>query len=183
VISKNALEAGGEEVFSTSLRDKLAGVVLYAMLQKVESSLDESVTALRDMIVSEFIDINKAVLQNSYKEGVSELEVLLRIIQQKHRIELAKSLKKSEADGLHALLARFRLFQIDGDNGMEVSEHVISGELSRSVRIAGANSKPLAPPTDRRSRAKSGMTREDHPLQDLARAAGGGRQTILPERT
>lgn len=143
VISKNVLEADGEEVLSTSLRNKLAGVVLYAMLQKVESSLDDSVTALRDMIVAEFADINKAVLQNSYKEGVSELDVLLRIIQQKHRIELAKSLKVGGADGLHALLARFRLFQIDGDSGMEVSDHVISGELSRICRAEVMTEGPL----------------------------------------
>ena len=143
MISKNALEVDGEAVLSNSLRDKLAGVILYAMLQKVESSLDESVTALRDMIVTEFTDINKAVLQNSYKEGVSELEVLLRIIQQKHRIELAKSLKKVDADGLHSLLARFRLFQIDGDNGVEASDHVISGELSHICRAEVITDGPL----------------------------------------
>lgn len=143
VISKNALESDGEAVLSTSLRDKLAGVILYAMLQKVESSLDQSVTALRDIIVTEFTDINKAVLQNSYKEGVSELEVLLRIIQQKHKIELAKSLKKIEADGLHALLARFRLFQIDGDNGIETGDHVISGELSHICRAEVITDGPL----------------------------------------
>ncbi|MBR1290165.1 MULTISPECIES: hypothetical protein [Bradyrhizobium] len=143
VISKNVLENNGEEVLSRSLRDKLAGVVLYAMLQKVESSLDDSVVALRDIIVTEFIDINKAVLQNSYKEGVSELEVLLRIIQQKHRIELAKSLKAGDRDGLHELLARFRLFQIDGDNGVEVSDHVISGELSRICRAEVMTEGPL----------------------------------------
>lgn len=111
VISKNSLEAGGEQILSNSLRDKLAGVILYSMLERVEQSLEGSVAAMRGILVSEFPDINKAVLQNSYKEGVSELDVLLRILQQKHRIELAKIMKEKTDGGSKRCLDDFAFFK------------------------------------------------------------------------
>jgi len=129
VISKNALAAGAEESLSKSLRNKLGGVVLYSMLQQVEQSLEKSVVALRDMLASDFPNINKAVLHNSYKEGASELDVLLRILQQKLRLELADSFQPKSDDVLRKILARFRLFQLDAEAEDEINKHTISGEL------------------------------------------------------
>jgi hypothetical protein len=142
VISKNAFSDHAEEILSKSLRDKLAGVVLFTMLKHMESSLGKSVETLRGILATEFPNINQAVLHNSYKEGASELDVLLRILQQKHRIELATSLHTGADDTLRQLLGRFRLFQLDAE-AEDVTEHEISGELSTLCRAEVITPGPL----------------------------------------
>ena len=142
VISKNAFSDHAEEILSKSLRDKLAGVVLFTMLEHMESSLKKSVEMLRGILATEFPNINQAVLHNSYKEGTSELDVLLRILQQKHRIELATSLRTGADNTLRQLLGRFRLFQLDAE-AEDLTEHEISGELSTLCRAEVITPGPL----------------------------------------
>jgi hypothetical protein len=135
VISKNAVAGDEEGALSKSLRGKLAGVVLFSMLKKIEQSLTKSVDSLRNVFASEFPDVNKAVLHNSYEEGASELDVLLRILQQKQRLELARSFQKDDKeDGLRQILGRFRLFQLDVEEEDETRRHTVSGELERICR-------------------------------------------------
>jgi hypothetical protein len=96
------------------------------------SSLNRSVDSIRKILSTEFPDVNKSVLQSSYEQGESEIEVLLRILQQNHRLELAKELQSTDPAGLPALLKRFRLFQLDA---YEIDdEHEVSGELKRINR-------------------------------------------------
>ena len=142
VISKNAFSDRAEEILSKRLRDKLAGVVLFEMLKHMENSLEKSVETLRGILATEFPNINQAVLHNSYKEGASELDVLLRILQQKHRIELATSLHTGADNTLRQLLGRFRLFQLDAE-AEDVTEHEISGELSTLCRAEVITPGPL----------------------------------------
>ena len=127
--TKGGADADG---LSRSLRGKLAGVVLYSMLKSVVDLLNRSVASFGGILSTEFPDVNKSVLQSSYDQGESEIEVLLRIIQQKHRLELGRELQNSDPAGLPALLKRFRLFQLDAD---EVDDdHEVSGELKRINR-------------------------------------------------
>jgi hypothetical protein len=131
VVSKSNGGADADSL-SRSLRGKLAGVVLYSMLKSVVNSLYRSVGTIRQILSTEFPDVNKSVLQSSYEQGESEIEVLLRILQQNHRLELAKELQSADPAGLPALLKRFRLFQLDA---AEVDdEHEVSGELKRINR-------------------------------------------------
>jgi hypothetical protein len=108
VVSKSNGGADADSL-SRSLRGKLAGVVLYSMLKGVVNSLNRSVSTIRQILSTEFPDVNKSVLQSSYEQGESEIEVLLRILQQNHRLELAKELQSADPAGLPALLKRFRL--------------------------------------------------------------------------
>ena len=142
VISKSAFSDNAEELLSKSLRDKLGGVVLFNMLRHLEQSLEKSVVTLRGVLATEFPNINQAVLHNSYKEGASELEVLLRILQQKHRIELATSLHTEPESTLRKLLGRFRLFQLDAEPE-DTTEFQISGELSNICRAEIVSPGPL----------------------------------------
>jgi hypothetical protein len=131
VVSK---PSGGADAktLSRSLRGKLAGVVLYSMLGTVVDSLKRSVDSIRAILSTEFPDVNKSVLQNSYEEGASEIDVLMRILQQRHRLELGRDLQSTDSTGLPALLRRFRLFQLDA---AEVNDrHEVSGELKRINR-------------------------------------------------
>lgn len=131
VVSKSKGGADADSL-SRSLRGKLAGVVLYSMLKSVVASLNRSVASFGRILSMEFPDVNKSVLQSCYEQGESELEVLLRIIQQKHRIELSQELQTSDPAGLPALLKRFRLFQLDV--GEIDDDHEVSGELKRINR-------------------------------------------------
>jgi hypothetical protein len=74
---------------------------------------------------------------------VSELDVLLRILQQKHKIEIAKTLRSRSEDSLQSIPKRFRLFQLDGDNGVRSIDHTISGELSHICRAEIVTEGPL----------------------------------------
>jgi hypothetical protein len=132
VVAKNLSGQANESDLSKSLRDKLAGVVLYSMLNSVEASLKRSVTSIKNLLATSFSDVNKSVLRNSYDEGASEIEVLMRILGQKHRIELAKDLGSAQDGGLSETLKRFRMFQLDSyEDG---PPHEVSGELKQICR-------------------------------------------------
>jgi hypothetical protein len=132
VVSKTTGGADADRL-SRSLRGKLAGVVLYSMLKSVVNSLNRSLVSFRKILSTEFSDVNKSVLQSSYDQGESEIEVILRIIQQKHRLELGGELQDSTPAGLPALLRRFRLFQLDAED-VDDDDHEVSGELKRINR-------------------------------------------------
>jgi hypothetical protein len=131
VVSKSNGGADADSL-SRSLRGKLAGVVLYSLVKSVIVSLNRSVDSIRTILSTEFPDVNKSVLQSSYEQGESEIEVLLRILHQSHRLELAKELQSTDLAGLPALLKRFRLFQLDADETYD--KHEVSGELRRINR-------------------------------------------------
>lgn len=143
VISKNALNERDQAELSKKLRDKLAGVVLYSILEHVEDSLTRSMADIRKLLSSEFPDFTKAVLSNSYSEGASELDVLLRILQQKHRLAISESLDTSNGAKLTENLQRFRLFQLDAEVNDHRNNHKISGELTRLCRAEVLTEGPL----------------------------------------
>jgi hypothetical protein len=132
VVAKNLSGEANESDLSKSLRGKLAGVVLYSMLNSVESSLQRSVSSIKNLLATNFPDVNKSVLRNSYDEGASEIEVIMRILGQKHRIELAKDLGTGQAGGLSETLKRFRMFQLDSYE--PDPPHEVSGELKQICR-------------------------------------------------
>jgi hypothetical protein len=75
VVSKSNGGADADSL-SRSLRGKLAGVVLYSLLKSVVVSLHRSIDSIRKILSTEFPDVNKSVLQSSYEQGESEIEVL-----------------------------------------------------------------------------------------------------------
>jgi len=135
VVAKKLGGETDEDDLSRSLRDKLAGVILYAMLDSVERSLERSVASIKSLLVANFPDVNKSVLRSSYEEGASEIEVLMRILEQKHRLELAKELGSVGPEGLSETLKRFRLFQLDSyEEDEEDATHEVSSELKQICR-------------------------------------------------
>lgn len=112
-ISKQALQADPPNELADRLTKRLAGVVLVDMLKEMVRTMGESAEALQKLLVTEFEDVNRAVLVSSYHEGASEIEVLLRILGQSHRLEMFKLVGSPAGEPLRGSLGRFREFQLE----------------------------------------------------------------------
>lgn len=148
-ISKDALTAKPKEALAIRLTFGLGGVVLAAALDEVVTSLDAGIAELEGEIVYEFEDLVKGVLANAYGEGTSEVDVLLRILNQSHRLALAKSFRKTPDHPLKALLHQFRRFQLENavvpkDHKMApdgllqklgMAEMITEGQIINSLRL------------------------------------------------
>ena len=130
-VSKEALAADAKGALATRLTYGLGGVILAEALTEVVKTLDASVDELEKEIVYKFEDLTKGILANAYAEGISEIDVLLRIINQSHRLGLAKNFKEQPDHPLKALLHRFRLFQLENTVVPEDHEMAKDGLLQK----------------------------------------------------
>jgi len=133
-ISKQALGQDPAGALANRLTSRLAGAVLVEMFDKMQQAMSDSVTELENVLVEDFDDVNKAVLVNSYNEGTSELDVLLRIVNQNHRLTLSNMMNSAQGESLRAILGRFRLFQLDHDVGVADYEIADSARLKNLAR-------------------------------------------------
>jgi hypothetical protein len=133
-VSKLALKEDPAGALANRLTKRLAGAVLVEMFEQLQQAMKRSVLDLESALVEDFEDLNKAVLINSYNEGISELDVLLRIANQNHKLTLSSMMGSPDGASLRQTLGRFRLFQLDHDVAVERHEIEPSARLKNLAR-------------------------------------------------